>query len=98
MNSRGWSNPNTIQSRARAFVWPIVGVFVFSSVLLAQLPEHVDQEFRQASAAMRQGNIEAAAEGFSAVVKQAPMFAEAHMNLGLAREEQGKHEEAIQSF
>ncbi len=47
---------------------------------------------------MRNGNLEAAAEGFAAVTKEAPTFAAAHLNLGLVREEQGRHEEAIASF
>jgi tetratricopeptide (TPR) repeat protein len=64
----------------------------------AQLSPGVDQEFRQASELMRQGNVDMAAEGFASVAKQVPTFAEAFMNLGLAREEQGKHEQAIASF
>jgi tetratricopeptide (TPR) repeat protein len=44
---------------------------------------------------MRRGNLEEAGDGFAAVVKQAPNFAEAHLNLGLVREEQGRHEDAI---
>lgn len=47
---------------------------------------------------MRRGNLDAAAEGFAAVAKEAPDFAAAHLNLGLVREEQGRHEEAIASF
>src|SRR5215472_17770000 len=66
--------------------------------LRAQSPLGVDGRFREASEAMRNGNLEAAAEGFAAVVKEAPSFAEAHLNLGLVREEQGRHEEAIASF
>src|SRR4029077_14763279 len=66
--------------------------------LLAQGAPGVDNRFREASKAMRNGNLEAAAEGFAAVVKEAPSFAAAHLNLGLVREEQGRHEEAIASF
>ena len=66
--------------------------------LRAQSPLGVDSRFREASEAMRNGNLEAAAEGFAAVVKEAPSFAAAHLNLGLVREEQGRHEEAIASF
>jgi len=47
---------------------------------------------------MRNGNLEEAGKGFAAVVSQAPTFAEAHLNLGLVREEQGRYEEAITSF
>jgi len=66
--------------------------------LLAQRPPGVDERFRQASEFMRNGNLNAAAEAFAAVVKEAPDFAPAHLNLGLVREEQGHHEEAIASF
>jgi len=47
---------------------------------------------------MRNGNLDAAGEGFAAVAKEAPDFAAAHLNLGLVREEQGRHEEAITSL
>jgi len=33
--------------------------------------------------------------GFAGIVKDSPEFAEAYFNLGLVREEQGRHEEAI---
>jgi len=63
-----------------------------------QLPSDAADKFRQASEAMRAGNLDAAAAGFAEVIKQAPTFAEAHFNLGLVREEQGQHTEAIASF
>ena len=66
--------------------------------LHAQRTPEVDNRFRQASEAMRSGKLQEAAEGFAAIVKQAPTFAEAHFNLGLVREEQGSHSEAIASF
>src|SRR5260370_35322187 len=66
--------------------------------LRAQRSPDVDDRFRQATEAMRNGNLEEAGEGFAAVVSQAPTFAEAHLNLGLVREEQGRHEDAISSF
>ena len=47
---------------------------------------------------MRQGDLDAAATGFAAVVKQTPEFAEAHFDLGLVNEERGRYEEAITSF
>jgi tetratricopeptide (TPR) repeat protein len=47
---------------------------------------------------MHNGNLDAAGEGFAAVVKEAPDFAAGHFNLGLVREEQARHEEAIGSF
>jgi tetratricopeptide (TPR) repeat protein len=63
-----------------------------------QLPLEVVEKFQRASEAMRNGNLDAAAEGFNDVVKAAPNFAEAHLNLGLVREEQGHHAEAIADF
>jgi tetratricopeptide (TPR) repeat protein len=62
------------------------------------VPAGVTEKFRQASDAMRQGNLDQAGDGFAAVVKEAPTFAEAFLNLGLVREEQGRHDEAIAGF
>ena len=64
----------------------------------AQLAPAADQAFRQASEAMRQGDLNAAGEGFASVTKLAPAFAEGYMNLGLVRGEQGKQDEAIHNF
>jgi tetratricopeptide (TPR) repeat protein len=64
----------------------------------AQASADTNEKFRQASEAMRQGNLDQAGDGFTAIVKQSPTFAEAYLNLGLVREEQGRHEEAIASF
>jgi tetratricopeptide (TPR) repeat protein len=69
-----------------------------ASSLLAQRSPAIDDRFRQASEAMRRGSLEEAGEGFAAITKAAPMFAGAHLNLGLVREEQGRHEDAIASF
>ena len=44
---------------------------------------------------MHNGDLAQAGEGFAAVVKQAPAFAEGFLDLGLVREEQGRHDEAI---
>ena len=63
-----------------------------------QLPPSAVEKFQQASEAMRSGNLDAAGDGFAEVIKQAPTFAEAYLNLGLVREEQGKHAEAIGGF
>jgi tetratricopeptide (TPR) repeat protein len=57
-----------------------------------------DERFRQATEAMRQGRMEEAAAGFSAVTALRPNFAEAHLNLGLVLEEQRKNEQAIAEF
>jgi tetratricopeptide (TPR) repeat protein len=67
---------------------------------LAQAPVSpgIMEKFQEASQAMRQGNLDLAGDGFAEVVKQAPTFAEAYLNLGLVREEQRRHEEAIGDF
>src|SRR2546430_2424424 len=78
----------------------LLGCFAFlfgCNPLWAQAPTD-SEDFRQASEAMRNGNLNQAAEGFASVIKQNPTFAEAHFNLGLVREEQGRHQEAIASF
>jgi tetratricopeptide (TPR) repeat protein len=72
-------------------------VFLLGCLLWAQAPATSD-DFRQASEAMRNGNLDQAAEGFASVIKQNPTFAEAYFNLGLVKEEQGKHEDAVASF
>jgi len=54
--------------------------------------------FERAAEAMRSGDLNKAGEGFAAAVKASPSFAEAHFNLGLVREEQGRFEEAVGSF
>ena len=51
--------------------------------------------FRQGTEALRAGNLDQAAQDFSAAVKMNPSFAEASFNLGLVRMQQGKFEEAI---
>ncbi len=62
----------------------------------AQTPDAaVAARFREATEALRRGNLDAAADGFDSVVKSSPQFAEAYLNLGLVREEQGKNEDAI---
>src|SRR5260370_14799737 len=63
-----------------------------------QVGTDVNDSFRQASAAMRQGNLDEAAAGFASVAQASPTFAEAHFNLALVREEQGRFDDAIASF
>ena len=76
----------------------ILWIFLSSAVLLqAQSPDTATQ-FTQATQAMQQGDLDAAATGFSEIVKQQPSFAEAHFNLGLVREEQGRYDDAIASL
>jgi tetratricopeptide (TPR) repeat protein len=66
--------------------------------LLAQAGPDVNERFRQATVAMREGHLDQAREGFAAIVKENPTFAEAHLNLGLVLQEQNRFEEASASF
>lgn len=58
----------------------------------------VAEQFQQATQAMRSGDLTQAGNGFESVTKSAPQFAEAYLNLGLVREEQGRHADAITNF
>jgi len=78
------------------FLSCVVALLVSASAW-AQTPA-VNETFQRASQAMRAGNLDEAGEQFAQVVQQAPSFAEAHFNLGLVREEQGRHEDAIVSL
>src|SRR5262245_14055014 len=64
----------------------------FTIQLAAQGATDANELFRQATEAMKEGRFEDAASSFAAVVRNAPEFAEAHLNLGLVLEEQGKNE------
>ena len=54
--------------------------------------------FRQGTEALRDGNLDLAAQDFSAAAKMNPSFAEASFNLGLVRTQQGQYEQAIASL
>lgn len=69
-----------------------------ASLAEAQGGTDVNERFRQATAAMREGHLDEASEGFAAIVKETPNFAEAHLNLGLVLQEQNKFDEAIASL
>jgi tetratricopeptide (TPR) repeat protein len=64
----------------------------------AQATPATDEQFQHAAEALRSGDLQAAAAGFSEVVRGNPNFAEAHLNLGLVQMELGKNEEAIASL
>lgn len=82
-------------------------LFIVSPVLLllapteiahgqtAQANPAITERFQWATEAMRAGNLDQAGDGFASIVKEAPQFAEAYLNLGLVREEQGRHADAI---
>jgi tetratricopeptide (TPR) repeat protein len=64
----------------------------------SQIDSAITQRFRSAAEAMRAGDLNQAGDAFASIVKDAPQFAEAYSNLGLVREEQGRHADAIASF
>ena len=82
----------------------MAGLSTLALLFCAIAPSHAQVEpesaakFREASQAMRSGDLQSAGDGFAEVVKLSPSFAEAHFNLGLVREEQGRLDEAIASF
>src|SRR5215469_16084525 len=57
-----------------------------------------EARFREATEALRAGHLDEAADKFATITKDSPGFAEAHLDLGLIREEQGRNEEAIASL
>src|SRR5229473_545825 len=81
------------------FVFAYLAIlFYLARPLCSQVESAVSEIFRQASEAMQRGNLNAAGDGFEAAARASPAFAEAHFNLGLVREEQGRFDEAIASF
>jgi tetratricopeptide (TPR) repeat protein len=76
----------------------LVFLFCWAWTLRAQMAPEVADIFRQASEAMQRGNLNVAGDGFEAAARAAPAFVEAHFNLGLVHEEQGRFDEAIASF
>lgn len=73
-------------------------LFCLANPVHAQLTSEGTDAFQQAADAMRRGDLKVAGEGFEAATKVSPTFAEAHFNLGLVREEQGRFEEAVGSL
>jgi tetratricopeptide (TPR) repeat protein len=91
-------SPPPISCRfARLAAFIVLGGFLspVASPLRAQSDPAVNEKFRKATEAMRAGKLEEAGDGFSEVIKAAPDFAEAFLNLGLVLEEQGHNEDAI---
>jgi len=72
--------------------------FALAQVDVPKLNPAVAEQFQQATQAMRAGDLTHAGDGFESVTKSAPQFAEAYLNLGLVREEQGRHTDAITNF
>jgi tetratricopeptide (TPR) repeat protein len=84
-----------------SFVASLILFFLVPAVVSrSQTPQSsaITERFQQATEAMRSGNLDQAGDGFASIVKDAPQFAEAYLNLGLVREEQGRHADAIAGF
>jgi len=80
-------------------LWGTLGVSCLVALSIhAQSNQQGSEQLRRASEAMRRGDLDAAGDGFAAATKADPGFAEAHFNLGLVREEQGRLEEAVASL
>src|SRR6266851_7732581 len=82
---------------AQAVFWVCVLSWT-ATLAAAQGGTDVNERFRQATMAMREGHLDEASEGFAAIVKEIPSFAEAHLNLGLVLQEQSRFDEAIASL
>src|SRR5467141_3293194 len=82
---------------AQAVFWVCL-VSLTVSFAAVQGGADVNESFRQATVAMREGRLDEAREGFAAIVKEIPSFAEANLNLGLVLQEQNRFDEAIGSF
>ena len=81
--------------------FPIIVLLVPSLIAQAQTAEKssaVTDRFQKATEAMRAGNLDQAGDAFAAIVHDLPQFAEAYLNLGLVREEQRRHGDAITNF
>ena len=93
--------PNSCKSvvrRRSSLLLCALGFSFLALSLYGQANQQGLEQFQQASEAMRRGDLDVAGDGFAAAVKSAPAFAEAHFNLGLVREEQGRLDEAVASL
>jgi tetratricopeptide (TPR) repeat protein len=80
------------------FVFLAGSPFAVGQAGSAKISSEAAQQFQQATEAMRAGDLTRAGDGFESVVRSAPQFAEAYLNLGLVREEQRRHTDAIANF
>jgi tetratricopeptide (TPR) repeat protein len=89
------------RSKSAPWLLPILFLLIPASRAFAQTPQvppAAAEQFQRATEAMRAGNLDQAGDGFAEVARRAPTFAEAFLNLGLVREEQSRHQEAIAAF
>jgi len=103
--TRGFPPDSSLRSKLAGRMSPFVPLILLSLVpatvahgQTTQASPAITKQFQLATEAMRAGNLEQAGDGFAEILKRAPTFAEALLNLGLVREEQGRHKEAIVDF
>lgn len=77
------------------FITLVCALALFCSVSSPAQDAAASGDLQRATEAMRAGRLDEAGDGFAAVTKKIPTFAEGFFNLGLVREEQGRFEEAI---
>lgn len=82
-----------------ASCWTVrLALFCILAIVCPRVPAQdsaLAEKFRRATEDLQAGRLDSAGDGFAAVVAAQPSFAEAHLNLGLVREEQGRNDEAI---
>jgi len=72
--------------------------FLALPALLWSQDNQTEKAFHQGTAALHDGQLDAAAADFSRVATLAPTFAEAYFNLGLVRLQQGRLDDAVASL
>jgi len=78
----------------------VFGILLFAMPFQAwgQVSDAARDTFRKGTEALRNGDLDQAADAFQQVTKSSPGFAEAYLNLGLVRVQQGKYESAAQAL
>src|SRR5215467_11941124 len=87
----------TGRSVLTALICCLLGITLLAPVGYCQASD-TESRFRAATAAMQEGKLQEAEQGFRGITQTSPTFAEAHFNLGLTLEEMGRFEEAVKSF
>ncbi len=76
----------------------LVALIVTVSISASGQESGIESKFRDGTEAMRNGSLAQAATDFQAVIRSSPRFAEAYLNLGLVREQQGRYEDASKAL
>lgn len=91
-----WGRLHYERTWLRACLLAILVVALHTS--LASQTGEVEKTFHEGNLAMRNGQLDTAAQDFISVTTALPRFAEAHFNLGLVRLQQGRLDDAVTSF